>query len=225
MRDEIVGITKFCIHPEELFRTRTRVGGTKQLNLDKIRALQPDLIIGNKEENERVQIEQLRDEFTVWMSDISSVEDMFRMIAEIGQICDRAVRAKEIAVGICNSLGRVRNFFPPRRVAYFIWNKPWMVAAQNTFIDHVLSHLGLLNAFAGQSRYPEISTAELQRVKPDLCFLSSEPYPFKEVHVAEMKRLLPGAEIRIVDGEVFSWYGTRLLHLENYLLKEWAPVS
>lgn len=224
LRDEIVGITKFCIHPEELFRNKTRIGGTKQLHLEKIRALKPDLIIGNKEENERVQVEQLREEFNVWMSDIFTLEDSLRMVTELGTICGKAERSAEITTAIRASMERIRNFFPPRRVAYFIWNKPYMVAAQNTFIDHVLSHLGLTNAFSGQSRYPEITNEDLLRVQPEICFLSSEPYPFKEVHAEELKRLLPQSEIRIVDGEVFSWYGTRLLHLENYLKKELALV-
>lgn len=217
LRDELVGITKFCIHPEELFRSKERVGGTKNLNFEKIRALKPDLIIGNKEENERSQIEDLRQEFNVWMSDIYTLNDSLTMMAETGKLCGREKKAEELILLMRQSLDRIKNKFSAQRVAYFIWNKPYMVAAKNTFIDHILTHLGFQNAFSDLDRYPQLSDEELQKAKPELCFLSSEPFPFKEVHVEELQKLLPDSKIRVVDGEVFSWYGTRLLELEGYV--------
>lgn len=217
LHDELLGVTKFCIHPKELIENKTRVGGTKNLNLDQIRALKPDLIIGNKEENERSQIEILQKEFNVWMSDIYNLNDSLAMMKSIGEICGKDTEANQLAKEIKDSFDRLKTVFKTQSVAYFIWNKPYMLAAKNTFIDHVLSHLGFINAAAELRRYPELSNEDLQTVKPDLCFLSSEPFPFKEQHVTELQHILPNSKILIVDGEVFSWYGSRLLHLEAYV--------
>lgn len=217
MREELVGITKFCIHPEEMFRTIERVGGTKKLDLDKIRSLKPDLIIGNKEENQKEQIEILQKEFPVWMSDIYTFGDSFQMMESLGKILERENEAEIILHKLKNSLSNIKNIFSSQPVAYFIWNKPYMCAAGETFIDHVLTYLGLENALGDYKRYPEITDDDLKKINPGVCFLSSEPFPFKEQHVQELQKVLPEAKILIVDGEVFSWYGTRLLHLENYV--------
>lgn len=217
LREELIGITKFCIHPEEMFRSIERVGGTKKLDLDKIRKLKPDLIIGNKEENERSQIEELQKEFPVWMSDIYTFEDSFEMMNGLAAILNKEAETKQIVEKLKNSLTSIKNKFTEQRVAYFIWNKPYMCAARNTFIDHVLEHLGFKNALEAQSRYPEMNEKHLKEINPQICFLSSEPFPFKEEHVKELQEILPESKIHIVDGEVFSWYGTRLLYLESYV--------
>jgi len=198
-----------------MFRSLPRVGGTKQLDLEKIRSLQPDLIIGNKEENERSQVEELQREFPVWMSDIFTFEDSFAMMAALGEITGKEKEAVLIIKMLKESLKNCRNIFEHKKVAYFIWYKPYMLAAKNTFIDHVLTHLGLENALAKTQRYPELDKEELKKLAPEICFLSSEPFPFKEKHVEELQKVLPGSKIMIVDGEVFSWYGSRLLHLEK----------
>jgi ABC-type Fe3+-hydroxamate transport system substrate-binding protein len=92
-----------------------------------------------------------------------------------------------------------------------------LFAANHTFIDHVLNYVGLSNALSHLERYPELSDEELKKIDPEFCFLSSEPFPFKEKHVKELQQKLPGAKVISVDGELFSWYGSRLLHLENYI--------
>ena len=102
-------------------------------------------------------------------------------------------------------------------VAYFIWRKPYMVAATGTFIDDMLRRGGFRNAFANLGRYPEITAEQLAAVAPARVFLSSEPYPFKANHLAEFQALCPKAQVEIVDGEMFSWYGSRLLHTASYL--------
>lgn len=216
LEQQLVGITKFCIHPETMFRRVERVGGTKKLDLDKIRALKPDLIIGNKEENERGDILALREEFPVWMSDIYTLEDAFGMMQALGEIVDRQEKTGTIVADLRQSMHRLIQLFARQRVAYFIWYKPYMLAAENTFIDHLLRHLGLKNVASDFQRYPEITEDVLKEMKPDVCFLSSEPFPFREQHVKELNLLLPGSQVLIVDGEVFSWYGTRLAHLEAY---------
>ncbi|MDO9001437.1 MAG: helical backbone metal receptor [Bacteroidota bacterium] len=214
---ELVGITKFCIHPNKMFKSVDRVGGTKKLNIEKIRALKPDLIIGNKEENEKSDIDLLKKEFNVWMSDIYTIEDSFNMMKMLGAICDKEIAANNLVEEIEKSLGEIEYYFAGQKVAYFIWNKPYMFAAKNTFIDSVLNFVGFNNALFNLERYPELTDEQLKLVKLDFCFLSSEPFPFKEKHVAELQKKLPTAKIIIVDGELFSWYGTRLLHLNAYI--------
>jgi ABC-type Fe3+-hydroxamate transport system substrate-binding protein len=214
---DLVGVTKFCVHPPELFGHAERVGGTKKLDLDKIRRLKPDIIIGNKEENAQDQIEILQREFPVWMSDIYDFEDAFNMMSALGKIFQREAEAAGMVERIRRSLGSVHTIFKGQRTAYFIWKDPYMLAATNTFIDHVLNFTGLKNALSHMERYPELDDSEIIRLKPDFCFLSSEPYPFREKHAKELKEKLPGAKIVSVDGEMFSWYGSRMLRLESYI--------
>ena len=214
---EIVGITKFCIHPADKVWSRAIVGGTKTLHPDRIHALQPDLIIANKEENTRDQIEALQHRYPVHVTDVTTLPDALAMIREVGQLVGRAAQARDIAQQIEHSLTADSTFSvapdhsPALSAAYFIWRKPYMVAAGETFIDTMLSAAGFRNAFADQTRYPEITPDALQGAKPDLVFLSSEPYPFKAEHIAEIRAICPSARVIIVDGEVFSWYGSRLL--------------
>ncbi|MBL7922338.1 MAG: ABC transporter substrate-binding protein [Bacteroidia bacterium] len=217
LHHQLVGITKFCIHPNQMFKNIERVGGTKKVNIDKIRALKPDLIIGNKEENEKSDIELLQKEFNVWMSDIFDFEDAFKMMLSIGKIVDKEKEAQAISEKIRSSLSNVKNIFNGQRIAYFIWYKPYMVIAKHTFIDHTLNFIGLNNAFKNAERYPEIMDEQIVAANPEFCFLSSEPFPFKEKHLKELQNKLPNSKIVIVDGEIFSWYGSRLLHFANYV--------
>ena len=217
LRDELVGITKFCVHPNEMFSTIERVGGTKKLHIDKIRALKPDLIIGNKEENEQADIEVLQKEFNVWISDIYNFEDSFKMMIELGIILGKETETNSLVSKIKKSLLEIKDIFSNQKVAYFIWKSPYMLAASNTFIDFVLNYIGLNNSLSGFKRYPELIESALKELKIDYCFLSSEPFPFNENHVKDFKNMLPHAKIFVVDGEVFSWYGSRLLHLNVYI--------
>jgi ABC-type Fe3+-hydroxamate transport system substrate-binding protein len=217
LRQELVGITKFCIHPDEMFRSVERVGGTKSLDIEKIRKLKPDLIIGNKEENERGQIELLQKEFNVWISDIYNFDDALAMMRLLGSLLGKEKKSHEIAAKIAASVNNIKNMFNGQSVAYFIWYKPYMLAAKNTFIDHVLNHLGFINTASELNRYPELDVEAIRKLSPDFCFLSSEPYPFKEKHIRELQEILPSSKIILVDGEMFSWYGSRLLKLEGYI--------
>lgn len=223
LRDEVVGITKFCIHPDEWFRNKTRVGGTKKLNFEVIKELQPDLIIGNKEENDKEQIEQLMCNHTVWMSDIYTLKDALEMINRIGAITNKQQEALFLKLNIeaaFRQLETLRQNSTLKTAAYFIWKGPWMAAGSNTFIDDMLTRCGLTNVFAGNhSRYPDISAEQLAKANPEVIFLSSEPYPFKEKHIEEFQSICPSAKIMIVDGEMFSWYGSRLLKAAPYFEK------
>jgi ABC-type Fe3+-hydroxamate transport system substrate-binding protein len=217
LKNELVGITKFCIHPEEMFRTVERVGGTKQLDIEKIRSLKPDLIIGNKEENQKEQIELLKEEFQVWMSDIYDLDDAFKMMNELGEITNKSEAAGRIVNTIKKEFHELStDRLKGKRAAYLIWYNPIMVAAQNTFIDFILKKLGLINVFEDLKRYPEISAEQLKDSGADIILLSSEPFPFKEKHLKEFSAMCPEAVVKLVDGELFSWYGSRLQYAPSY---------
>lgn len=212
---EIVGVTKFCIHPSKKVSGKTLIGGTKILDLAKIHALNPTLILANKEENSRGQIEELQRDYAVHVTDVTNLPDALTMIRDVGKLVGKELEAETMAQQIENALRPLPNS-PRLSVAYFIWRKPHMVAATDTFIHAMLEVAGFRNAFANQSRYPEITPSDLQAAQPDLIFLSSEPYPFAEKHIAEFQEICPSAQIRLVDGEVFSWYGSRLLQASDY---------
>lgn len=215
---EIAGITKFCIHPGEKVKSITKIGGTKQLDVGLIKSLQPDLIIANKEENERSQIEDLMDVCPVWISDIHDLETALSMIQSVGEI----VGKKQAADGLNSEIRDCFNSLVSRslniKTAYFIWRKPYMVAGRQTYIDSLMQMCGLNNVFEAE-RYPEISVNDLVAANPDVVFLSSEPYPFSQKHIDEFQQLLPKARVLLVDGEIFSWYGSRLLEVPGYLNK------
>lgn len=207
----LVGRTKFCVHPKEVVRSIPIVGGTKNFRFETIRKLKPDLIIGNKEENYQEGIEKLEKEFPVWMSDIFTLDDSFAMMTAIGGLCDLEDRARQI-ISDCRNATEFVKGSKSGKVVYLIWKDPWMAAGSNTFIDHLLSHLGFENVIT-DARYPELSVDQIASLKPDKILFSSEPFPFKEKHLEEAKRMWPAASCELVDGELYSWYGSRL--------KEW----
>jgi len=211
----IIGITKFCIHPEDKAKQKIKIGGTKQLNINIINELNPDLVIGNKEENEQGQIEELIRHFPVWMSDISNLDGALDMIKRVGEITGKSPEANSLSDRIQQQFDNIAIQQSCRRAAYLIWRKPYMVAGKGTFIDDMLQRCGLVNAFDTE-RYPEVSVEGVMAAKPDIVLLSSEPYPFREKHIAEFRKFLPKADIKIVDGEMFSWYGSRLLKASGY---------
>ncbi|KLT67378.1 helical backbone metal receptor [Pedobacter sp. BMA] len=219
---EIIGLTKFCIHPIEKFAGRTKVGGTKKLNIDLIRAMKPDLIIGNKEENTQSDIEELARDFPVWMSDIFTVEDAMKTISQIGGLVDREPEAAYlnhlISAGFNDLKTLALQHNINKRVAYLIWRKPFMAAGYNTFINDVLLTNGMTNVIR-QDRYPEITMEQLKATNCELVLLSSEPYPFREKHIEEIQAALPDTRIMLVDGEMFSWYGSRLVKAVQYFFE------
>lgn len=220
---EVIGITKFCVHPDIWFRNKTRIGGTKKVNFEKIEALQPQLIIGNKEENQKEQIEWLSQRYPVWMSDITTIADAFEMIEMVGTLTGKPEEAGHLVADLRAKF----SFFHEKtklerkergrkRAAYFIWKSPYMVAAKRTFIHEMMELAGFENIFGDQERYPEISLEQLSDKAPELILLSSEPYPFQEKHFNVFKEACPNAQVLIVDGELFSWYGSRLLDSIGY---------
>jgi ABC-type Fe3+-hydroxamate transport system substrate-binding protein len=219
---EVVGITKFCIHPKAWFKTKTRVGGTKNLNMKTIHALEPDLIIANKEENVKEQIEELSRNYDIWVTDVNTLGDATQMIQDIGEITYKEEIAYTLQKYILQKFVSLRKKTEQNkkiRAAYFIWKDPYMVAAGETFINNLLPYCGVDNIFSNETRYPEIELKSLTVKKCALILLSSEPYPFKEKHQKDMEELLPGVPVLLVDGEMFSWYGSRLSKAAAYLEK------
>ncbi len=221
--ESIVGITKFCIHPEKWFKSKTKIGGTKKLNLDAIKQLNPDLIIGNKEENTKEEIHELQKFFPVWMSDIHNLEEANQTILDIGKLTNRLPEASYLVDLITSGFRDIEALGPGsvhynKRVIYLIWNNPYMAAGPQTFIDDLLNKFGLRNAI-DILRYPELRKEDLTQINPDYIFLSSEPYPFKDKHIEELKSVVPNATILLVDGEMFSWYGSRLVKSVQYLFE------
>ncbi len=215
LEQQVVGITKFCIHPPVWRKTKALVGGTKHFDFEAIQSLQPDLIIGNKEENYKEGIEALEGRYPVWISDIVTLQDAFGMIAGVGQITGSSLAAGRIIDGIRDAFAQIKRH-KQLSVLYLIWKKPWMAAGSGTFIHEMLATIGLNNVTAHLPRYPELTPQQIQELKPDLIFLSSEPYPFQDKHKAGLQELCPASKILLVDGEMFSWYGSRLLKAPAY---------
>lgn len=219
LREEVAGITKFCIHPDKWYRTKTRVGGTKNIHFEIIDQISPDLIIANKEENVKEQVEALAEKYDVWITDVNNFSDAITMIEDVGKLTGKQDKAHELTVELNHGFQGLRNKYSIKRkipTAYFIWKDPYMVAGGCTFINDMMNYCGLDNVFADQPRYPEITLDELSRRETELILLSSEPYPFKEKHIDEMQGGFPGIKIILTDGEMFSWYGSRLLKSADY---------
>jgi len=217
LEEETVGITKFCIHPKEWFRSKARVGGTKTANIAAIKKLQPDLIIANKEENVKDQVEELATDFNVLVTDVNNIEDALLMILHIGQLTSKAAQAKELVTAIEKEFLKLTPGTKPVKTAYLIWNNPYMSVGGDTFINDILRKCGLQNIFADVKRYPEITIEQLKNKHCQLLLLSTEPYPFKQKHIDELQSHLPEVKIILVDGEMFSWYGSRMLLAPEYL--------
>jgi ABC-type Fe3+-hydroxamate transport system substrate-binding protein len=224
---EVIGITKFCIHPKEWFRTKTRIGGTKNLKLDKIKALSPDLIIANKEENTKEQVEELAKEFPVWTSDIKNLQQALEMIRLIGKIVNKNYTAEKLANKIQNNFDSLSTKIKNRKrikACYLIWKDPYMSVGGDSFISDMMNYAGFENVNANLSRYPLVELENLQK-DCEMILLSSEPYPFTEKHIHQIKLIAPFAQVALVDGEMFSWYGSRLLKAPEYFLELNEAVS
>lgn len=204
----VVGRTKFCIHPSEKVKDISIIGGTKNFRIDAIRELKPDLVIGNKEENYEEGIAELEREFPVWMSDIYTLDDSLKMMSTIGQLVGKKAKTETILIECQEALEKVKGT-RSGKVIYLIWKNPWMGAGKNTFIDQMLSHLGYENLLKYE-RYPELTDEQISDLNPDEILFSSEPFPFKESHLEEAVNQWPKSKSQLVDGELFSWYGSRL---------------
>jgi ABC-type Fe3+-hydroxamate transport system substrate-binding protein len=238
---QITAITKFCVHPQHWLKTKSVIGGTKNVNIEKIKLLQPTLIIANKEENVKEQIAELEQHFPVWISDVHDLDSALKMIASIGTITGTMAAAQKILEQIKDGFTQLnnqhfrlpkKNSAPPTKpktqnlkhlqpgpklkTAYLIWKDPCMTVGGDTFISNMLHHAGLHNIFENETRYPQVTIEQLSIANCQLLLLSSEPYPFKQKHIDELQQQLPNTKILLVDGEMFSWYGSRLIKAPLY---------
>ena len=229
LEKETLAITKFCVHPAEWYCNKIRIGGTKTIDIQKIISLNPDLIIANKEENVQEQIEQLAVQFPVWLSDVNTLQEALDMIKDIGELTGSTIKADQLTAEIHNNFATLAEFistshFPKAlSAAYFIWKNPYMTVGSDSFIADMMQKLGLKNIFAHKKRYPQVTVNDVKNAGCQLLLLSSEPYPFAEKEKEELQQQLPDTKILLVDGEMFSWYGSRLLQAPGYfssLLKQ-----
>tara|TARA_R110001592_G_scaffold363109_3_gene680510 strand:+ start:9942 stop:10706 length:765 start_codon:yes stop_codon:yes gene_type:complete len=210
----IVACTKFCEHPESLKSNIKQIGGTKNPRTDDILALEPDIVFANKEENRKEDVLALSTALDVHVSDINSVSDFSDFVTEIGQILAIDNTASAFNAQLDTLLQSIKNL-PTKNVIYLIWKKPYMAAGKGTYIDSVLEACGLNNLIT-QERYPELSIEEIKERHPECILLSSEPYPFNKQDIQEMKNETV-TDVKLVDGELFSWYSNRIFHIESHL--------
>ncbi|RRJ92207.1 ABC transporter substrate-binding protein [Flavobacterium macacae] len=224
LEENIIGITKFCVHPYHLKQTKKIIGGTKKVHYEKIKLLQPDIIIANKEENTLEIVEELRKIAPVWVTNVITIEDNFQMISDFGKLFNCRTEALKISDKIKNAQQDFLEFMkdkPSRKVAYFIWKDPFMVAGSDNYINEILKLNNFQNIYDNpekfSGRYPEIIIQKIRiQGDPEIVFLSSEPFPFKDEHAFEIGRFTHHAKTIFVDGEMFSWYGSRLLKAFDY---------
>ncbi|WP_299889247.1 ABC transporter substrate-binding protein [uncultured Lacinutrix sp.] len=220
LEDSIVGITKFCVHPFHFKSTKQVVGGTKSIKIERIKALHPDIILCNKEENTKEIVEACELICATHISDIYTIKDCLELIYQYGEIFNKRTNALKISDKIKYNLKDFQEYIEDKailKVAYFIWRKPWMVAGNNTFINYLLVLNKFENIYQNKERYPEVNIENIQKEgDPEIVLLSSEPYPFKDEHAFEIGRVSHHAKTIFVDGEMFSWYGSRLIKAFDY---------
>lgn len=223
LQEEIVGRTRFCIHPSPAVLDVKAVAGTKDIKLDAILQLKPDLIIAEKEENTKEIVEALEQHLPVYVAEVQCVQEAYSMIENIGDVTDRRNEARSLISEIQAGFHSLQELTSGSAV-YVIWKKPYMAAGRTTYIDSLLETLGFSNPIRVlPGRYPELTTHDFHSANPDLVLLASEPYPFKEKHVPEFQEMLPNATILPIDGEMF-WYGPRMLVATSYF-KEWLSKA
>ena len=213
---ELVGRTKFCIHPADRVGAVEKVGGTKNPKLERIIELAPDLVLLNEEENRREDAEALRAAgVACHVSFPHTALETAEMVRSIADAIDAKAEGERIARDIETRHHRVVKSATDRdpvSYAYMIWREPWMTVNADTFVSALLGDAGARNAFAtAAERYPAITPADLTSAAPDIVLLSTEPFPFKLQHADELARLtgLDRERFEIVDGEMLSWHGSR----------------
>lgn len=225
LEQEVLGITKFCVHPEHWYKNKKRIGGTKKLDIQAIKDLNPELIVANKEENSKEDIEALiAAGYPVWISDIYNFEDALDMMRRLGQIVGKQSESQKLIARIQAAKHQLAKNKQNCRVLYLIWDRPFMGVGSQTYIHDMLEGiLGWSNVLATKKRYPELTIEEIRELHPERILLSSEPYPFAQKHLEDYSILFPKSRIELVDGEYFSWYGSRMLLAMDYfkaLLKD-----
>jgi ABC-type Fe3+-hydroxamate transport system substrate-binding protein len=220
LADALVGITVYCREPRHVVATKTKIGGEKDPDLERIRSLAPDLVVANIEENVRAHVETLRSwNIPVWVTYPRTVLESLRMIAELGTVTGTTARADAILAELTPLYERVRADAatrPPVRVFYAIWRGPYMTINRDTYIHDMLATCGAANVFADHpERYPTITLDEVAARRPDVILLPDEPFRFRAVHLQDFAPYanvpaVADGRVRLVDGKPFSWHGPRI---------------
>jgi len=218
LKNRIIGVTNFCKYPEKEIINITKVGGTKTINFDVIEKLNPDLIIAVKEENTKDEVLKLTENFNVFIGDLFDYKSALQLILEIGKICKVENQAVQLVSKIEINFLKLNNSIQ-KTCCYFIWNKPIMTVGGTTFISSMLEKVGFKNVFSHLQSYPEINEADIIEKNPEYILLSSEPFKFTEKHRKIYQEKFPKSRVVLVDGEMFSWYGSRMLYATDYFKK------
>jgi iron complex transport system substrate-binding protein len=229
LKDRLVGVTRYCIHPAGLIDEKMVVGGTKKIVESRILELQPDLIICNREENNQAIVSFCDHIAPTYVSDIDNLEQALEMIADVGELTGTKFKAKSLIRNISSAFKTLKKIEVQQKALYLIWKKPYMSIGAGTFINDMMEKAGCINAAQHLTRYPELEMEEMIKLQPEVVFLSSEPYPFTTDDIAEIRLafltapsqspIIPNVipDFKVVDGELFSWYGSRLLKTPEYL--------
>lgn len=224
LENEVVGRTRFCIYPKGLVESAENVGGTKDMKMDRIHELNPDLIMMEKEENTKEMVQQLEQHYPVYVFEVQHIDGALQMITDLGKITGRELEANELRHEIALAYSHLPKMTPRKKVAYVIWQDPFMVAGKNTYINSLLEKLGFINPFVHyDGRYPIVTEDDLIKENLDYILLASEPYPFKEKNLATLQAIVPNASVQLIDGEMF-WYGNMMLDAREYFEKYFEKI-
>jgi len=219
LASQIVGSTGFCIHPREVVRSIPKVGGTKDVKVDRIRELAPTHVVVNVDENTKETVDELeRFVPSIVVTHPLAPEDNLGLYRLLGGIFDRIAETERLCEDFAAAYADLTAVMrPPERVLYLIWREPWMTVSRDTYISRTLALVGWETVpEEAPTRYPELDPAAVAG-SVDRVLLSSEPYRFREKHLAEVEALVPGARVSLIDGEMTSWYGSRATEGLRYL--------
>jgi ABC-type Fe3+-hydroxamate transport system substrate-binding protein len=212
LAENLVAVTRFCKYPSNVVNTLPKIGGPKNINLEKIIDLKPDFVVAVKEENNKKQVLSLAEHVPVFVFDINTLEDSFDMLQLLGTIFEIQEISAQWIKRIKEKLEILKPSVVAEKTLYMIWKKPWMAAGKSTFIGSMMQVAGFNNLISG--RYPEISENEMR--KADAILLATEPYHFNENDRKQLQEMFSGTRVIIVDGEMFTWYGTHMLKAFDY---------
>ncbi|WP_405097898.1 ABC transporter substrate-binding protein [Oceanobacillus sp. FSL H7-0719] len=221
LEKEIIGRTRFCKFPADKVQEAINIGGTKDIKLERIHELKPDLIIAEKEENTKEIVEILEQHYPVFVFEVQHIKDVYRMIEDLGSLTDRKAAANELINNIQSAFQALPSA-DGKRAAYVIWRKPYMVVGKDTYIQSLLEEMGFINPFIkADGRYPVVTEEEFLQAELDMILLATEPFPFQEKHFKEFQAFLPNVKPMVIDGEMF-WYGAKMVEAADYFKKVWG---
>lgn len=227
--DRIAGITKFCERPWSMFKAKTRVGGPKDPDVDRIRELEPDLILCNKEENEKDAVEELREIAPVYVSFVVKVDEAAQLIADLGALTGCGENAAEMVAQIAQgreTVAGAKADYTFRRVLHLVWKDPYMTVSRDTYIYDLLTQAGLEPVVPRiRKRYPMIDGDFIRECNPEAVFFPDEPYKFKFSDIDEFREefadlaCVRNDGLYKIDGATVTWFGYRTTLAFDYIAK------